>query len=52
MYRWNWRRQAGFGRCWIDVHGVHEGEAVPTDTFLALLENLSGVVWDYAYSRS
>ncbi|MEJ2106197.1 MAG: hypothetical protein P8X48_02560 [Acidiferrobacteraceae bacterium] len=49
---WNWRRQAGFGRYWINVRGVHEGEAVPTDSLLAALKRLSGVVWDYAYSRT
>jgi hypothetical protein len=50
--RWNWRHQAGFGRYWINVRGVHEGEAVPADPLLALLQRLSGVVWDYAYSRT
>jgi hypothetical protein len=49
---WNWRRQAGFARYWINVRGVHEGEAVPTDSLLAVLKSLSGVVWDYAYSRT
>lgn len=51
LYRWQWRRQAGFGRYWIEVRGVHEGEAVPTDALLSRLQNLTGVLWDYAYSR-
>jgi hypothetical protein len=51
LYRWQWRRHAGFGRYWIDVRGVHEGEAVPTDAFLSRLQSLTGALWDYAYSR-
>jgi hypothetical protein len=51
LYRWQWRHQVGFARFWIDIRGVHEGEAVPTDSFLSRLENLTGVVWNYAYSR-
>ena len=48
-YRWNWRRQAGFGRTWINIWGVHEGEAVPGEKLLDELEKLSGFVWNYAY---
>ena len=48
-YRWNWRRQAGFGRTWINIWGVHEGEAVPGEKLMDELEKLSGFVWNYAY---
>ena len=49
---WNWRHRLGFGRVWINIRGVHEGEAVPGEQLLETLEKLTGLVWDYAYCRS
>ncbi|KPK11937.1 MAG: hypothetical protein AMJ68_03815 [Acidithiobacillales bacterium SG8_45] len=51
-YEWNWRHRLGFGRAWINIWGVHEGEAVPGDKLLETLEKLTGLVWNYAYCRS
>ena len=48
---WDWRHQTGFGRQWINIWGVHEGEAVPGEKLLESLHKLSGVVWDYAWCR-
>lgn len=49
---WNWRFKAGFGHHWINIWGVHEGEAVPGEKLLASLRELSGVEWRYAWCKS
>lgn len=48
-YEWNWRHRVGFGRVWINVWGVHEGEAVPGEELLQRLEKLTGFAWNYAW---
>jgi hypothetical protein len=50
-HEWDWRRHLGFGRVWINIWGVHDGEAVPGEGFIDLLEKLTGFVWNYAYCR-
>ena len=50
-YEWNWRHRVGFGRVWINVWGVHEGEAVPGEELLQSLERLTGYAWNYAWCR-
>jgi predicted RNA-binding Zn-ribbon protein involved in translation (DUF1610 family) len=50
-YAWHWHHRVGFGRVWINVWGVHEGEAVPGEELLQRLEKLTGFVWNYAYCR-
>jgi hypothetical protein len=44
-----WRHSAAFARQAIEIHGVFEGEAVPSERLLELLHILSGFRWDYAY---
>lgn len=51
LYVWDWRHQAGFGRIWISIWGVHEGEVVPGEKLLNTLHKLSGLVWNYAWCR-
>ena len=51
-HQWNWRRRLGFGRVWINIQGVHDGEAVPGEKLLDTLEKLTGFVWDYAFCRN
>lgn len=46
---WNWRHRAGFGRQWINIWGVHEGEAVPGEKLLNSLQEISGFAWNYAW---
>lgn len=48
---WDWRHQAGFGRQWINIWGVHEGEAVPSEKLMDSLRKLNGGVWNYAWCR-
>ena len=45
----DWRHAAGFGRCFIEVHGIYPQEAVPVDKLLQQLETCSGSKWDYFY---
>lgn len=49
---WDWRHRAGYGRQWINVWGVYEGEAVPGDKLLESLHILSGVAWNYAWCKT
>lgn len=44
-----WRQCAGFGRYFIRIWGVFEGEAVPSDELLAALREVSGFDWGYFY---
>lgn len=45
----DWRRAAGFGRSFIEVHGIFPQEAVPADRLLETLRTCSGCRWDYFY---
>lgn len=45
----NWRQNAGFGRLFVEVHGVFPGEAVPSDQLMAQLRDLSGTPWRHFY---
>lgn len=47
----NWRQSAGFGRTFIRLWGIFEGEAVPGDALLETLEAVSGGTWRYFYFR-
>jgi len=51
-HEWNWRHRLAFGRIWINIWGVHEGEAVPGEELLETLEKLTGLVWNYAYCQT
>lgn len=45
----DWRRSAGFGRCFVEISNVFESEAVPAETLLERLEQASGCGWHYFY---
>lgn len=45
----NWRRTAAISQCAIHVWGIHESEAVPNDTLMRCLREMSGCEWDYFY---
>ena len=47
-----WRQCAGFGRYFIKVWGIFEGEAVPSDRLLDALQQHTGTAWSYFYVRS
>ncbi|HHJ15655.1 MAG TPA: hypothetical protein ENJ80_03060 [Gammaproteobacteria bacterium] len=47
----DWRRGAGYARCFIEVCGIYPHEAVPSDRLLAGLADMSGGDWVYFYRR-
>lgn len=49
LFRYDWRRSAGFGRCMVEIENVFPHEAVPADRLTAVLESMSGHSWDYFY---
>ncbi len=49
--RLRWRQCAGFGRYFVRIWGVFEGEAVPSDELLATLADATGFDWQHFYYR-
>ncbi|MEW6646943.1 MAG: hypothetical protein AB1450_07075 [Pseudomonadota bacterium] len=49
--RLRWRQCAGFGRFFLRIWGVFEGEAVPSEELLTALRQISGFEWQYFYFR-
>jgi len=49
LYRYDWRRGAGFGRFFVEIENVFPHEAVPADLLMSILESLSGSRWEYFY---
>ncbi len=45
----NFRKSAGFGHTFIEIWGIHPGEAVPVDALLDALEELGGCRWKTLY---
>lgn len=45
----NWRKSAGYARCFVEITGVYPREAVPTEVLLKSLRALSGCEWRYFY---
>ncbi len=46
---WDWKRQGGFGRRLILIEEVFPGEAVPTQSLLDGLAQVSGTRWRHFY---
>jgi hypothetical protein len=49
LYDLNFRRRGAFGRTFIDICGIHPAEAVPGESLLETLGELSGCGWNYMY---
>jgi len=49
LHMFNWRQRAGFAALSIHIWGVHEGEAVPNNTLMESLGELTRCTWDYLY---
>ena len=47
----DWRRGAAFVHQAVALHGIFEGEAVPSERLMAGLRETTGVDWDYFYWR-
>lgn len=48
----NWRRSAAYARCSVQIWGVHDGEAVPSELLMTALAKLTGCKWAYFYRQS
>lgn len=45
----NWRKSAGFGRCFIEITDIYPKEAIPQALLLELLEDRLRVSWEYFF---
>ncbi|MCK5726876.1 MAG: hypothetical protein KAH22_08650 [Thiotrichaceae bacterium] len=51
ILRLNWRKSGFFAHCAIYIGNIYEAEAVPTESLLAKLLEISGFEWKYSYLR-
>jgi Zn ribbon nucleic-acid-binding protein len=49
LFDLNFRHRGAFGHSFIDIWGIHPAEAVPGETLLTTLGELSGCEWRYIY---
>ena len=45
----NWRKSAGFARCFIEIMDIYPKEAIPQPSFLNSLEKSFQVPWEYFF---
>lgn len=48
-WHYNWRKSAGFGRCFIEITDIYPKEAIPQVSLLDALEKSFGVPWAYFF---
>ena len=48
-WQYNWRKSAGFGRCFIEITDIYPKEAVPQPSFLESLQENFHVPWAYFF---
>ena len=48
-WRFNWRRSAGFARCFIEIDNIFPKEAIPQQQLLDKLDSHYWVSWHYFY---
>lgn len=48
-WHYNWRKSAGFGRCFIEISNIFPKEAIPQQQLLDALHSRYGVSWHYFY---
>ncbi len=49
MAQLEWRRNAGYGRLFIEIRNIFPGEAVPVDELMNRLRETGGGEWGYFY---
>ncbi|HSH30436.1 MAG TPA: hypothetical protein VK971_11050 [Thiohalobacter sp.] len=49
---WNWQGRAGCANLFLEVWGIHPGEATPTDGFIQTLEKITGSPWSSFYAQA
>ncbi len=47
--RFNWRKMAGYAQLFIEITDIFPREAIPQQSLLDKLSNISGVDWQYFY---
>lgn len=50
LFDLNWRHNAAFSRCFIDVWHIYPQEAIPTEELLRVLSEVTNQEWDYFFS--
>ncbi len=50
-WEYNWRKSAGFGRCFIEIIDIFPKEAIPQQQLLDTLHSHYGVSWHYFYQH-
>ena len=48
-WHYNWRKSAGFGRCFIEIRNIFPKEAIPQQHLLDTLNSHYGIKWHYFY---
>jgi hypothetical protein len=48
-WAYNWRKSAGFGRCFIEISNIYPKEAIPQQPLLDKLNSYYGVGWQFFY---
>ncbi|RMG30973.1 MAG: hypothetical protein D6721_02500 [Gammaproteobacteria bacterium] len=48
---WRWKQLGACARFFLELLGIHTGEAVPGEALLAGLEGITGCRWGFAYVR-
>ena len=48
----NWKENAGLGRCFIMIGGIHPSEALPSERLLTILKEHSGFDWTWFYVQN
>jgi hypothetical protein len=48
-WQYNWRKSAGFGRCFIEISNIFPKEAIPQQQLLDALHSHYSVSWHYFY---
>jgi len=48
-WQYNWRKSAGFGRCFIEIRNIFPKEAIPQQHLLDTLNSRYGIKWHYFY---
>jgi hypothetical protein len=50
-WEFNWRKSAGFGRCFIEINNIFPKEALPQAHLLDTLQAYYGIKWLYFYQH-
>lgn len=50
LWQMDWRGYGLVANCWVEVHRIYPGEAVPNDDLLAQLQQATGHDWRYAWA--